>query len=304
MKSVETVLGPVIAEDLGFILPHEHLLVDTYDVRRNSDGVLLELSTMCEEVEFYRAAGGNTIVDQTIYGLHPDPQGLATISQATGVHIIAGTGFYHQQYYPEWLNQWSVSQIADRFTSHITKGFPGTDIKAGIMGELGTHHRGVKVNERKVLEAAALVQRETKTPIATHALFTEVGITQLDILESAGADLEKTLIGHCDTNRDVEYSRKLLRRGVWIGYDAIGQLDKQRDERRAETIATLISEGWLEQILISTDIASRSRLQIHGGEGYKFLITKFLPLLRDAGVNENQIDTLTRKNPQRFLSGN
>ncbi len=303
MRSVETVLGPVIAEDLGFILPHEHLLVDTYDVRRNSDGVLLELSTMCEELEFYRAAGGNTIVDQTIYGLHPDPQGLATISQATGVHIVAGTGFYHQQYYPEWLDQWSVSQIADRFTSHITKGFPGTDIKAGIMGELGTHHRGVKVNERKVLEAAALVQRETKTPIATHALFTEVGITQLDILESAGADLDKTLIGHCDTNRDVEYSRKLLRRGVWIGYDAIGQLDKQRDERRAKTIATLISEGWLGQILISTDIASRSRLQIHGGEGYKFLITKFLPLLRDAGVNENQIDTLTRKNPQRFLSG-
>lgn len=303
MNSVETVLGPIVAENLGFILPHEHLLVDTYDVRRNSDGVLLELSTMCEEVADYKAAGGNTIVDQTIFGLHPDPQGLAKISQATGVHIIAGTGFYHQQYYPEWLNHWSVSQIAERFTTHITKGFPGTDIKAGIMGELGTHHRGVKASERKVLEAAALVQRETKTPIATHALFTEIGLTQLDILENAGADLDKTLIGHCDTNRDVEYSRKLLRRGVWIGYDAIGQLDKQRDERRAETIATLINEGWLGQILISTDIASRSRLQIHGGEGYKFLITKFLPLLRDTGLSEDQINTLTKKNPQRFLSG-
>lgn len=104
MNSVETVLGPIVAENLGFILPHEHLLVDTYDVRRNSDGVLLELSTMCEEVADYKAAGGNTIVDQTIFGLHPDPQGLAKISQATGVHIIAGTGFYHQQYYPEWLN--------------------------------------------------------------------------------------------------------------------------------------------------------------------------------------------------------
>lgn len=53
MNSVETVLGPIVAENLGFILPHEHLLVDTYDVRRNSDGVLLELSTMCEEVADY-----------------------------------------------------------------------------------------------------------------------------------------------------------------------------------------------------------------------------------------------------------
>ena len=303
MKSVETVLGPVSGADLGFILPHEHLLVDTYDVRRNSDGVLLELSTMRDEVADYQAAGGNTIVDQTIYGLHPDPQGLADISLATGVHIIAGTGFYHQQYYPEWLDQWSITQIANRLTSHITEGFPGTNIKAGIIGEIGTHHRGVKPNERKVLEAAARVQRETNTPIATHALFTEVGIAQLDILEAAGANLDKTLIGHCDTNRDLEYSRKLLRRGVWIGYDAVGQLDKQRDERRAVSIATLINEGWLGQILISTDIASRSRLKIHGAEGYKFLITKFLPILRSAGVSQDQIEALTKKNQQRFLAG-
>jgi phosphotriesterase-related protein len=303
MKNVETVLGPVPADQLGFILPHEHLLVDTYDVRRSAEGVLLELSTMSDEVADYKAAGGNTIVDQTIYGLHPDPNGLAEISKATGVHIIAGTGFYHQQYYPEWLDDWSVTQIADRMLGHIVDGFPGTNIKAGIMGELGTHHRGVKANERKVLEAAAKVQAETKRPIGTHALFTEVGIEQLNILEEAGADLDITLIGHCDTNRDIEYSRKLLKRGVWIGYDAVGQLDKQRDELRAQTIATLISEGYLEKILISTDIAARARLKIHGNEGYKFLITKFLPLLRSAGVTDDQINTLTRKNPQRFLAG-
>ncbi len=95
----------------------------------------------------------------------------------------------------------------------------------------------------------------------------------------------------------------IFKRGVWIGYDAVGQLDKQRDELRAQTIATLISEGYLEKILISTDIAARARLKIHGNEGYKFLITKFLPLLRSAGVTEEQIDTLTRKNPQRFLAG-
>lgn len=303
MKTVETVLGPIPVDQLGLVLPHEHLLVDTYDVRRNSEGVLLELATMRAEVEDFRDAGGQTIVDQTIYGLHPDPEGLAEISRATGVHIIAGTGFYHQQYYPEWLDEWSVAQIADRMESHIVTGFPGTSIKAGIMGELGTHHRSIKPNEVKVLQAAAKVQQITKKPIATHALFTEIGIAQLNILESAGADLDITLIGHCDTNRDIDYSRKLLKRGVWIGYDAVGQLDKQRDELRAQTIATFIAEGYLEKILISTDIASRSRLKIHGGEGYKFLITKFLPLLRNAGVTEDQIKTLTERNPQRFLAG-
>lgn len=303
MKKVETVCGPVPVTELGFVMPHEHLLVDTYDVRRSSEGVLLELPTMINEVADYVKAGGRTMVEQTIYGLHPDPEGLRKISEATGAHIIAGTGFYHQQYYPDWLDHWSVAQIAERMHGHLTKGFPDTNIKAGIMGELGTHHRGVKPNEKKVLQAAAQVQRETGRPIGTHALFTEVGVEQLNILEEAGADLDITVIGHCDTNRDLNYSRKLLQRGVWIAYDAVGQLDKQRDELRAASIATLISEGWLNRILISCDIAGRTRLTIHGGEGYKFLITKFLPMLRSAGVTEEQIKALTEGNPQTFLAG-
>ncbi len=101
MKQVQTVSGPVPADELGFILPHEHILVDTYDVRRSSEGVLLELETMVSEVADYKNFGGQTIIDQTTFGLHPDPIGLRTVAEKTGVRIIAGTGFYHQQYYPD-----------------------------------------------------------------------------------------------------------------------------------------------------------------------------------------------------------
>jgi phosphotriesterase-related protein len=300
---VNTVLGPVPASELGLILPHEHLIVDTYDVRRSAEMVLLEPETMVKEVEIFKAAGGSTIVDQTIYGLHPEPEKLAYISEQTGVHIVAGSGFYWDVYYPEWLHMMSTSDITKRLVSHITNGLPGTSIKAGFIGELGTHHREIKPTEKRVLEAAADAQRETGIPIGTHALFTEIGMDQLNILEAAGADLDITIIGHCDTNRDLNYSRKLLKRGVWIAYDAVGQFDKQTDELRAESIATLIGEGYLERILISTDIAARSRLAIHGGNGYAHLITHFLPKLRTAGVTDAQIKTLTETNPQKILAG-
>ncbi|MBC7464087.1 MAG: hypothetical protein H7227_07500 [Actinobacteria bacterium] len=303
MKSVQTVLGPVPASELGLVLPHEHIIVDTYDVRRNSDGVLLDHQMAIDEVELFRAAGGDTMVEQTIYGLHPDPIGLKDISEKTGVHIVAGTGFYWEMYYPSWLAQMSTSDITKRFVEHITVGFPGTEIKAGFMGELGTSHRGITETETKVLQAAAKAQIETGIPIGTHALFTEIGLDQLNVLEEAGADLEITVIGHCDTNRDVNYSRKLLKRGVWIAYDAVGQFDKQTDERRAESITTLVREGYADKILISTDIAGRSRMVAHGGKGYGYLITHFLPMLRDAGLTENEITNLTRTNPQRFLAG-
>lgn len=303
MKNVQTVCGPVPAEELGFVLPHEHLIVDTYDVRRNSEGVLLDHQMAIDEVAFFKAAGGDTMVEQTIYGLHPDPVGLRDISEKTGVHIIAGTGFYWEMYYPSWLAQMSTSDITKRFVEHITVGFPGTDIRAGFMGELGTSHRGITPTERKVLQAAAKAQIETGIPIGTHALFTEIGIDQLNVLEEAGADLEITVIGHCDTNRDVNYSRKLLKRGVWIAYDAVGQFDKQTDERRAETITTLVREGYGNKILLSTDIAGRSRMVTHGGKGYGYLLTHFLPMLRSAGLSEAEITTLTRNNPQKFLAG-
>ena len=300
---VNTVLGQVPVHQLGLVLPHEHLIVDTYDVRRSAEMVLLEPETMVREVELFKAAGGGTLVDQTIYGLHPEPEKLAYISEKTGVHIIAGTGFYWDVYYPEWLHSMSTADITKRLVTHITEGLPGTSIKAGFIGELGTHHREIKPTEKRVLEAAAHAQRETGTPIGTHALFTEIGIDQLNILEDAGADLDITIIGHCDTNRDLNYSRKLLKRGVWIAYDAVGQFDKQSDELRAQSIATLIAEGYLEKILISTDIAARSRLAIHGGNGYAHLITHFLPKLKAAGVTDEQIQTLTEKNPQKILAG-
>jgi phosphotriesterase-related protein len=288
---------------LGVILPHEHLIVDTYDVRRNSEGVLLDRQMAIDEVALFRQAGGGTIVEQTIYGLHPDPEGLRDISEKTGVKIIAGTGFYWETYYPAWLKDMSVSDIAKRFIEHITVGFPGTDIRAGIMGELGTHHRQITPTETNVLRAAAQAQKETGTPIGTHALFTEIGIDQLNILEDAGADLDITVIGHADTNRDLNYSRKLLARGVWIAYDAVGQLDKQTDELRAKSIATLLREGHGKKILISTDIAGRSRMVAHGGEGYGFLLRKFLPILKNAGLTDADLRSLTQENPQRFLAG-
>ena len=115
MKTVETVRGPVPADELGFVLPHEHIIVDTYDVRRNSEGVLLDHQMAIDEVAFFKEAGGDTIVEQTIYGLHPDPLGLRDISEKTGVHIITGTGFYWEMYYPSWLAQMSTTDIAKRF---------------------------------------------------------------------------------------------------------------------------------------------------------------------------------------------
>ena len=135
----------------------------------------------------------------------------------------------------------------------------GTDIRAGILGEIGTHHRRVSAAEARVIRACAVAQRETGVPISTHALFTWIGMEQVRLFKDAGANLDKLVIGHVDTTPDVDYHIKLLKRGVWIAYDAIGQLDKQTDERRADAIVRLIRAGYRNRILLSTDVGKRAQ---------------------------------------------
>ena len=52
----------------------------------------------------------------------------------------------------------------------------------------------------------------------------------------------------------------------------------------------------------SGDFHSARDLQRNGGPGYAQTVTRFVPILREAGVGDDQIRTLTVDNPLRFLA--
>jgi predicted metal-dependent phosphotriesterase family hydrolase len=301
-RSVQTVLGDISVDDLGFTLPHEHVLHDMYELTMSSQLILNDKQLAQDELAHYKSAGGRTLVDQTIYGLHPDPEGLAEIARATGLNIIAGTGFYWEKFHPPWLAGLTDREIVELLVHDLTEGFGTTGIKAGLLGEIASHHRAISPAEERVFRAVAAAQREVPVPIATHALFTRIGLAQVRLLEAAGADLDKVVIGHADTTPDVDYHEELLRSGVWIAYDCVGQLDKQSDERRADALMELVARGYAQRLLISMDIAKRGALREYGGGGYDFLIASFLPLLRERGAGQELIDTLTRHNPRELFN--
>lgn len=301
-RMIQTVTGDITPDELGFVLPHEHVFHDLYEITLNSHMILSDREVASQELGLYKAAGGTTLVDQTVHGLNPDRQALQGVAEEVGLQIIAGTGFYWERFHPPWLRDMREREIVALLVSDVTKGFAGTDIRAGIIGEIGSHHRGISPAEERVFRACATAQREVQVPIATHALFTRVGMAQARCLEAAGADLDKVVIGHVDTTPDVDYHEELLRFGVWVAYDSIGQLDKQSDEQRADSIMELVDRGWAERILISADVGKRGALRAYGGQGYDHVITNFLPLLRERGADQQLIDTLTRNNPKRLFT--
>lgn len=138
---VQTVLGLVDPEQLGRTMTHEHLTMsfeccyhppppgdeavaeNPFLMRHmhwlmqnpysSHENLLLhqETSAVREELLAYRKAGGGTIVENTTTGIERDLSILRQLSKNTGVHIIAGAGYYVDCTHTEDTKKMSVEKV-------------------------------------------------------------------------------------------------------------------------------------------------------------------------------------------------
>lgn len=147
---VQTVLGPVDPEQLGRTMTHEHLTMsfeccycppaagaepepenpfqmqhmhwlrqNPYSCRENLY-LQQETGAVRDELLAYRKAGGGTIVENTTTGIDRDLPTLKQLAKDTGVHIIAGAGFYVDATHSEATRKMSVEKAGVPFYSIVT----------------------------------------------------------------------------------------------------------------------------------------------------------------------------------------
>lgn len=299
---VMTVLGPVAASEMGVTLPHEHVFVDLVAEYR-AEGLLNDEALAVAELRRFRQAGGGSLVDCTSEGLGRDPVRLRRVSEATGLHIVMGSGHYRRPYLDAArLDRMSVSEVADGITRDLEEGVDGTGIRAGIIGEIGCD-RYLSALEERVFRAAALAQRRTGVTITTHAARWPVGGWQLDVLEEAGADPARVIIGHCDMVPDRDYHLALARRGAWIEFDTVQGHSEYDTAQRVGYIRTLLEAGLGDRILLSQDVCLRTDLSAFGGPGYTYVVTGFRQRLLDEGIPEATVEAFLVDNPRRAIAG-
>jgi phosphotriesterase-related protein len=324
MKKVMTVLGPVNLEDLGITSTHEHLLADgswSYDGGRFRppgtlpDSQYDDVDVMIEEVRHFRAAGGRTIVELTSRGLKQDAAGLRRISQASGVQIVAATGFYRECVYPEYVKQETIEQLARRMMDDIAYGIEGTDVRPGIIAELATEFQapGLSPAEEKVFRAAARASLATGLAISTHCWEGGLGLKQIQTLEDEGARADRIVIGHLAVRGGtMDQAIRIADQGVFLGIDTIGYSnemykaycpEKYDAEDQANMVKDLIERGYLRQITLAQDMLRKSFLKRNDGHGYDHLLRSFLPLLKERGVTDEEIRVMLVENPRRVLAG-
>jgi phosphotriesterase-related protein len=280
----------------------------------NRDNLLLDDEELAiEEITRFKLAGGKSVVDVTNWGIGQDPHAMTRIARSTGLNIIMGTGYYTlDSGCAEVLARKSEDEIRQDIINDI---MVGTDnICAGIIGEIGADSWPLHEIEIKSLRAAVRAQRATGASLTIHpGRLDESPLQIIDIIKKAGADMSRVVIEHIDrTAYSFETMVAIAKAGCCLEFDCFsmegyyprryGVFDIPNDAQRVNYIIRLIELGYLNQVLIATDTAMKSRLTVYGGPGYAHIPENVIPWMRAKGISEEAIRAITVENPKRILT--
>ena len=307
-----TVTGPVSPEQLGLTLMHEHVYLDLTRDIAGRESMLNDPELAFRELMRFKNAGGTTLVDQTTGGLRGHDHDLLPVEHAvavrevarrTGLNIILGAGWYREPYYEKRLYRMKTNQIADELVRDITEGIDGTDVRAGLLGEIGAHFTWISPVEERMFRAVARAHQQTEVTIATHALNSTVGLDQLDILTEEGVDPRRIVIGHCQSFPHHDYHAEIARRGAFVQFDRLGTTNAYEHQTDLRNIGEMIEAGLIRHVLLSQDVCRRTDYAAYGGKGYAYVPDGLQEDLAGVGVSEEQFHQMAVDNPRRALAG-
>lgn len=351
---VVTVEGRIDPDELGVTLPHEHMFADAsnwftppesayerglaeepvslenrgyieHNLYGNVDNMRLNsYEEAVEEITRFQRAGGDAVVDLTPKNVGRDPRRVRAIARETGLTFVHGTGYYVRTAHPDYLEDMSGEEIEAEFVSDVREGIGDTDVRAGVVGELGASDRIHEV-EAKVIRAGARAAVRTGAPMNIHTPGRTPHSQQdrtyppsrwalglLDICEEEGLAPDRVVMSHLDRTfyEDLDYQREVAERGAYVEYDLWGleayikEFDDglPSDVRRAEWVAELVEDGYADRLLFSHDVWGKIQRVKYGGYGYGHLLENVASILRARGVSRETFERITVENPRRVLT--
>ena len=337
-----TVNGAIEPANAGQTLMHEHILIDykplvdptphfedpaaaalyeqpftlaTAYAARHGQGLrtrkfMGDIDEARDEVLEFKKWGGKTIVDVTNIGLGRDPRSLQKISNATGLSIVMGAGWYARDYHPRNMDQMTVEEMTDIIVRDIVVGAEGTTVRSGIIGEIGVNGNPLTDNEMKSVRASARASRLTGAPMTFHVGGVgEEKFRVLDAVAGEGVDLTHVVMGHSNSFAgDLPFVKRLLERGVFIEFDYLGLAPPPgsgmggRGERPLlAAIVEIIKAGYADRIVLGHDICAKQQMKKYGGTGFSYISEYFLPELQKLGVSDEDVRKIMIDNPRRAL---
>lgn len=324
MDAINTVTGRCTPDELGRTLVHEHLLVGFPGWQMDALAPPFRRgearARAVEMMHRLQGHGVKTFLDPCPMDLGRDVEFMAEVSQASGMRIICTTGaYFEEQGLTYTFRNLPLDDIAAIYEKEIRDGIGETGIRAGLIKvATGAHH--VSDYERKLLTAAGRAAVRCDVPVITHTQEGTCGVDQVAILAAQGVAPQRILVGHSDGIDDPAYHREIVRAGAYIGFDRLGIEAILPDAIRVKNIASLVRDGFGKRVCLSHDASCGGWLgRPVFGPGQVFdpalipqlmpnwnavhLFERVIPMLRDAGVPDAAITTMTDENPARWFRG-
>ena len=314
MATINSVLGLLDTADLGFTLPHEHLIDSSAGIRATYHELEFRDQALDMALESFTEAkkgGVDTVVEVSPLDLGRDVVLMKEVSERTGVQFICCTGCWLDVPRSFWGRDKDF--IADLWVRELEQGIEGTGIKAGII-KVATGDP-ITEQEELMLRASARTHLRTGVPITTHTpAESRIGEEQVRILQEEGVEPHNIYVGHVNNTLDPDYHRELARLGVWLGWDInnpFGRPNLPPWQQRTDYLKERLDEGLASNMMLSHDwniVLSRigspgmpSREQ--NPDGYLWLSRAVIPRLTEAGVPQTVIDRMMIDNPRRYFEG-
>ncbi|MBM3853621.1 MAG: phosphotriesterase [Verrucomicrobia bacterium] len=300
---VMTVRGKRPAGSLGFVLPHEHVLVDFIGAAEVSPA-RYDAAVAYEKIKPFldeaKALGCATLFECTPAYLGRDPRLLVRLSEATGLNLVTNTGYYaarQNKFLPAHALAEDADALAERWAREWREGIEGTGVRPGFI-KIGLDAGALTEQGRKLVQAAARTHRATGLTIAAHTGNQVAAQEELAILRAEGVSPAAWIWVHAQNATDEAALVAAARAGAWLSFDGVSP---RTLARHVAVVVAMKREGVLGQVLVSHDAGWYRPGEPNGGQyrGYDVLFRAFLPALRKEGFADAEIRQLTVENPAR-----
>ncbi len=320
VTSANTVLGAVDARRLGVTLVCESLMYVlpgaqyAYDIKIDRAEVFDVLAAKLTE---FKVAGGGTIVDATGMFQGRDLRLYEALSRATGVHIVASTGQgpeamlggYYLTPQTNPPTPWPTQKFAELFGREVNEGMVVPRLErrapAGLVATAVTQS-GMTPTDASLVRGAARAGAAYGVPVAIRCGADAPAELQLALDEEIGA--QRVLIGDMDRRDAVAKGWPMLvaAKGAGLAIDHVGSTDPRylSDVERVALIVDLLNAGHADRIFLSASSTGVSFGMPGNDLPYSHVLTRFVPMLRDAGITQAQLEQMLITNPAQLLSVN
>lgn len=310
MPHLNTVLGAIHPKEMGITAIHEHLMwgLSGWELDPNSWFDISEAFEKCyHDLIDFRLLAGRTYVDCSAIGQGRDINLYTKMASATGIHIVASTGFAGEDLIAPHFRSKDIDYFEELLVHEITRGMGHTSVKAGIIKVANSKKEFTEMEETQY-RAAARAAKRTGAAIITEGV--HLALRQLEILLAENLDPSRIIVGHLDSKDqvDLERDKQIARSGAYVAYDQIGIEDiwcrewyAMSDNIRVELVLAMLNSGFQDRILLSSGSIGW-RL---GAEPFLHnvghTIRCFTPKLMEAGVSQEVIHGILAENPKHVL---